>query len=286
VAVVARLAAARNESADMTGDEYELDLPAYFQRIGCEAAREATRKVLGKLHLAHATQITFENLDILLGRPIRIDLASIQAKLVKAKRGGYCFEQNRLFAAVLEHLGFPVTFLAARVRYRANRVLPRTHVLLKVEVEGRPWIADVGFGTVGLLQPIPLASGGESQQFGWNYRLIEEPGGWVLQAFLENDWQSLYTFTLEPQQPIDLEMANYYVSTHPESRFVQTLIAQRSTLEARYLLRNFDLIVDRHGQATTTAVANQDDLLRVLAEKFDLHFPAGTRFRIPSLGES
>jgi N-hydroxyarylamine O-acetyltransferase len=280
----------------MNADDQALDLPAYFKRIGCEVPREETREVLEKLHLAHATQITFENLDILLGRPIRIDLASIQAKLVKAKRGGYCFEQNRLFAAVLEAIGFRVTFLAARVRYRANRILPRTHVLLKVEVEGRPWIADVGFGTVGLLQPIALVSGQVSEQFGWKYRLLEEPGGWVLQAFepggrvlqayLEDEWQSLYTFTLEPQQLVDLEMANYYVSTHPDSRFVQTLIAQRSTLEARYLLRNFDLIVDRHGQSTTTKLANQDELLRVLAEKFDLYFPAGTRFRIPSLGET
>jgi N-hydroxyarylamine O-acetyltransferase len=267
----------------MTADA--IDLPAYFERIGCPGEWRPTPETLHQLHLHHATGIAFENLDILLGRPIRIDLDSIQAKLVTARRGGYCFEQNRLFAAVLEAIGFPVTTLAARVRYRSQRMLPRTHVLLKVDVGGEAWIADVGFGTVGLLQPIPLIAGEVFQQFGWSYRLIEELSGWVLQAHLENDWQSLYAFTLEPQYFVDLEMANHYVSTHPESRFVQTLIAQRSTLEARYLLRNFDLIVDRAGASTTTTLRDQNELLTVLAEKFDLHFPSGTRFRIPSIVE-
>jgi N-hydroxyarylamine O-acetyltransferase len=143
-----------------------IDLPAYLDRIGCPGEWPPTLETLNQLHLYHTTRITFENLDILQGRPIRIDLNSIQAKLVTARRGGYCFEQNRLFAAVLEAIGFSVTFLAARVRYRSQRTLPRTHVLLKVEVGRRPWIADVGFGTVGPLQPIPLMANKVREQFG------------------------------------------------------------------------------------------------------------------------
>ncbi|MCE9532403.1 MAG: arylamine N-acetyltransferase [Planctomycetes bacterium] len=260
-----------------------LNLVAYLNRIGFEKNLQATPACFEDLHLAHATRIPFENLDILLGRPIRIDLDSIQGKLIQAKRGGYCFEQNLLFATVLESIGLPVTFLAARVRYRVHRVLPRTHVLLLVDVHGSKWIADVGFGTVGLLKPIPLTHGHENSQFGWRYRLIEKSGTWALQSLEREGWMDLYAFTMEPQDLVDLEMANHYVSTFPQSRFVQTLIAQRSTTTERRMLRNLDLIVDRGGETETRTLSDQGELVRVLAEQFDLYFPDATRFRIPAL---
>ena len=124
-------------------DADALDLPAYLERIGYAGDLNPSRSVLEALHLAHATHIPFENLDILLGRPIRLDLASLQAKLVKDRRGGYCFEQNLLFSAVLRQLGFSVTSLAARVRYRTTTLLPRTHMLLLVDLAGERWLADV-----------------------------------------------------------------------------------------------------------------------------------------------
>src|ERR1700756_4948956 len=98
-----------------------MDLKAYSARIGYTGAFAPTAETLAELHLAHATHIPFENADILLGRPIRLDQESLQAKLVAQRRGGYCFEQNLLFAAALEELGFRVTRLAARVRYEATR---------------------------------------------------------------------------------------------------------------------------------------------------------------------
>ena len=120
--------------------------------------------------------IPFENLDIQLGRPIRLDLESIQSKLVRGRRGGYCYEQNSLFAAVLERIGFRVTTLAARVRKGASRVLPRTHMLLSVDAADSPWLADVGFGTGGLLKPVAMLPGRASRQFAWNFRLVERAG--------------------------------------------------------------------------------------------------------------
>lgn len=266
--------------------EVAIDLQAYGERIGYNGDWRPTVETLFELHLAHATAITFENLDILLGRPIRIDLASIQRKLVDDRRGGYCFEQNTLFAEVLRSLGFQVTILAARVRYRAHRVLPRTHILMLVEAEETPWIADVGFGTVGILQPVPLRADDAFQQFGWSYRLAEEDGTWTLKAKQGNVWESLYSFTMEPQVSADLDMANWYVSTCPDSRFVQTLVAQRSTEDERRLLRNFAYTEDRAGEQTTRELSDPEEVLRVLAQKFDLHFPAGTRFRIPSMDAS
>lgn len=257
-------------------------LDAYLARIGYAGDLHPTALVLEALHLAHATHIPFENLDILLGRPILIDLESIQAKLVRGRRGGYCFEQNTLFAAVLEQLGFAVTRLEARVRLRAHRVTARAHMMLRVEADGRSWVADVGFGTGGILNPIPLAAGPVVRQYAWNYRIAYEPGLWVLQSGRGGDWWDLYAFTLEPKYAIDFEVANHYISTHPNSRFVQTLIAQFSTTEARYNLRNREFNVDRGGAMTTRTLADDEEMLSVLAETFGLEFPKGTRFRILS----
>jgi N-hydroxyarylamine O-acetyltransferase len=260
-----------------------VDLAAYTTRLGYTGNVSPTLATFKALHLAHNLHIPFENLDILLGLPIKIDLPSIQLKLVRNRRGGYCFEHNRLFAAVLETIGLPTTFLAARVRYRSHRLLPRTHVLLLVEIDGTSWIGDVGFGTAGLLEPIPLQADRSFEQYGWTYRLVEEPGLWILQTLQANEWQSLYAFSLEPQFLPDLEVANHYISTHPQSRFVQTLVAQRSTLTRRLMLRNFDLIIDDRHDITTTALSGPDELLRILREQFDLPFPVETRFSIPSL---
>src|SRR4051794_1820984 len=173
-----------------------LDLDAYLARVGYAGELRPTAAVLAALHRAHATHIPFENLDILLGRPIRLDLASLQAKLVHGGRGGDCFEQKALLAAGVGEIGFPVTRLAARVRYGATTVLPRTHMLLLVRCEGRTWLADVGFGAEGLLHPVPFRDGAVSEQFTWSYRVVQEDGGaWVLQSLHGDGWTDLYAFT-------------------------------------------------------------------------------------------
>ncbi len=255
-----------------------LDLKAYLRRIGYAGSLKPSHDVLEALHLAHATHIPFENLDILLGRPIRLDLESLHAKLVVGRRGGYCFEQNLLFAAVLQSLGFSVARLAARVRYRTHRVLPRTHMLLLVDVDGLAWIADVGFGLAGLLTPLRFVADEEARQSAWTYRLVQETGDWLLQWRQDGSWTDLYEFSLVPQHQADYEMANHYTSTHPDSRFVHTLTVQRIAPEVRYVLRNRDLTADTGTSTTTRLLADDDEILKVLAETFDLHFPAGTRF--------
>ena len=257
----------------------DLDLDAYLRRVGYTGRREPTRAVLEALHLAHATRIPFENLDILLGQPIRIDLASLQEKLVAGGRGGYCYEQNLLFAAALEKVGFSVTRLAARVWYRTQRVYPRLHMLLLlVNVDGSRLIADVGFGVEGLLLPVPFEAGRESRQFAWTYRVVEVAGEWMLQSLRDGSWTNLYAFSLEPQTPVDYEPANYYSSTHPDSRFTRTLVVQLPAPEARVALRNLELITDRGDSVTTRMLAGNDELLAVLAGTFGLRFPSGTRF--------
>ncbi|HUU71281.1 MAG TPA: arylamine N-acetyltransferase [Burkholderiales bacterium] len=255
-----------------------LDLPAYLQRIGYGGDRDTDEATLGALHLAHATRIPFENLDILLGQPISLGLDRLQEKLVQQRRGGYCFEQNKLFAAVLRDFGFPVTALAARVRQRQSKLLPRTHMCLLVHAGGHDWIADVGFGGEGLLQPVPM-TGAPVRQFLWTYRVLEEtPGAWVLQSQRGDNWNDLYAFSLEPQEDVDLEMANYYVSTHPDSRFVRTLTVQLPTPGRRQILRNRELMTDSGDELQSVVITSDEELLQVLSQNFDLNFPAGTRF--------
>lgn len=251
------------------------DLEAYFERIDYRGSHAPTVQTLADLHLAHATHVPFENLDVKLGRPIRLDLESLQTKIVKNRRGGYCFEQNLLFAAVLEQLGFSVTLLQARVRFGTQCVIPRTHVTLAVEIDGERWLADLGFGSCGLLLPLPLVTGSH-QQFAWPYKLAREADLWVLQAPVGGVWMDLYTFNLEPQLAVDFEPPNHYVSTHPDSRFVQTMTVQRVEPEMRRVLRNSELTTTTPAGDSRRVIAGDAELLEVLAHEFDLHFPVGT----------
>jgi N-hydroxyarylamine O-acetyltransferase len=254
------------------------DLEAYHARIGDSGPLEPTSEVLDRIHQAHATMIPFENLDILLGRPIRIDLESLQAKLVRGRRGGYCFEQNTLFAAALERIGFRVTTLAARVRFGSTSLLPRTHMLLKVDLDDGPRLADVGFGGEGLLRPIRMEPGHESRQFHWTYRVLEEGPVLILQSLQPEGWFDLYAFTLDPNLPVDYEVSNHYTSTYPTSIFRRGPIVQRPTPEARYGLRGRELTIRRGDGSTVREIGDDDELLQVLSSTFGLDFPPGTRF--------
>jgi len=214
------------------------DLDRYFRRIGFDGAAPATLGTLGRLQLAHATTIPFENLDVRLQRPIRLDLASLEAKLVARRRGGYCFEQNSLFAAVLRALGFRVETLEARVRPPgAASVLARTHMVLLVRHPEGDRLVDVGFGADGPLAPVP-ADGTPVECGGDTNRIVEEPGGLrVLQRRAGSGWSDLWAALPAPVLPIDYVVANHYTSTWPESTFVKSLTAQRPTLEARHHFR-------------------------------------------------
>ncbi len=260
-----------------------LDVSAYLGRIGWSGPPPVpSSTALRALHEAHVGAVPFENLDVLLGRPIRLDLESLFAKLVAQRRGGYCFEQNTLFLAVLEALGFQAAPLAARVRLGSVEPRPRTHMLLRVELAEGPFLADVGFGGDGPLHPVPLEAGRETWAGAAGWRLRSEDELWVLQGSADaGEWTDLYAFTLERQLAVDYEMANHYTSTHPHSRFVRNLVVQRSWRDRRVLLLNRERVVRRGAGAESTAVRDPEHLLDVLAADFDLRFPPGTRFSQP-----
>ncbi len=261
-----------------------LDLDAYFSRIGHDGPRAPTAETLVALHAAHAVSIPFENLDIVLGAPIKLDLASLFTKLVVLKRGGYCFEHNTLFAEVLAQLGFAVETLAARVRMGPPRPTPRTHCLLRVTIDGAPWLADVGFGGDGLLEPLPWREGEDLTSGGIRYRLEPEGRDTVLHAALPGaGWLPLYAIRADDAVlPIDLELGNWYTSTHPSSPFTRSVIAQRISRDERLRLVNKELTIRRGAQLEKLDIADQDALLDVLRERFALDFPAGTRFKAPA----
>jgi len=223
-------------TADSTlWDIEKLDLDAYLARIGYGGPRTPDASTLRAVHLAHVRAVPFENLDVVLGREILLDLGSLQDKLVTGGRGGYCHEQNLLFAAALERLGFTVTRHLSRIRLGRSH-LPRSHAMLTVRADGRTWLADVGFGGEGLVEPMPFEAGATLESGPWQWRLSRDGDFWVLHA----GETELYAFRLgEPHYPTDFEMANFYASHNPRSPFVRHVMAQRTTADARIRLDDY-----------------------------------------------
>lgn len=212
------------------------DLDAYFARIGLPARVTPDAEGLGRLQREHRLSIPFENLDVRLGRGIAIDSASVFAKLVVARRGGYCFEQNRLFMDALAALGFQVRPLLARVWLGVTDTPPLTHTLSLVTIDGRPWIADAGFG--GSYAPVmALADGWEAEAPDGAWFRLERHAdhGWMLYRKGEagstdgrgtgEGWQPQYSFTEAAVFDADLALANHWTSTAPASRFTQLTLA-------------------------------------------------------------
>ena len=257
-----------------------MDLDAYLARIGHSGGRDPSIATLLSVHEAHALAVPFENLDIQLGRPIRLEVEHLVDKIVTRRRGGYCFEQNALFAAALEALGFAVTRLSARVDMGVPEPTPRTHMLLEVEAGGETHLCDVGFGADGLYRPLPLRPG-EHESGGDRYRLAAAEGSYTLALERGGEWRAQYHFTREPQFAVDFEVANWFTSTHPRSKFVQTLTAQKLEPGRRWRLRDRDLILVEGGEETRSTVGSAEELLEILRRTFGLDFPAGTRFLHP-----
>jgi N-hydroxyarylamine O-acetyltransferase len=262
-----------------------MDLAAYFQRVGYRGRYEPSLALLSALTEAHSRSIPFENLDVLLNRPIVLAPEALYQKLVVDRRGGYCFEQNGLFLEVLRELGFQVAPLSARVRFQRPRDFtpPRTHVFLRVELNGESWLTDVGVGGLSLTSPLRLLTDVEQSTLHEPRRIIQEGARLFHQVRFGAAWQDVCEFTLEEMPVIDRELANWYTSAHPESHFKNRLIVARAAPEGQRLtLLNDEFTVrDRYGVPTTRRIASAPELLDVLLKQFALSFPPGTRFGAP-----
>jgi N-hydroxyarylamine O-acetyltransferase len=196
------------------------DLDAYLERIGLNG-----RPSIAQLHRAHLTSIPFENLDPHQGLPVSLEVEDLERKLVTGRRGGYCFEQNLLLKAALEALGAKVEMFLARMRLGAKPgvVRARSHLVLRVSENGASWHTDVGFAR-GILDPIPFGPGPIQEQSGWSFRVVEDGPELVLQKLAGDEWVDVYGFLPQPVSLIDVEVSNWWTSTHPHSLFVTGLI--------------------------------------------------------------
>jgi N-hydroxyarylamine O-acetyltransferase len=209
----------------------------YLRRISASAPSSANVDALHDLHRRHRDTFLFENLDIQRGRGIDLSLEALERKFLDEGRGGYCFEQNTLFDAALREVGFDTRVLLARVRRGPPAGWSRTHMLLLVTLGGERWIADVGFGAAGLLEPMQFEEGATSEQGGLTYSLRRDGELWVLDMRDASGVDDFYEFALDRQTPADVEIANHYTSTHPASIFRRSLTIQRARREERTILR-------------------------------------------------
>ncbi len=256
------------------------NLGAYLEWIGYSGPREPTLTALRGVVAAHATSIPFENIDVLLGRGVRLDTASLVAKLVGGGRGGYCFEHNTLLRHALGALGFSVEGLAARVLWGRPEGDPtaRSHVLLRVMLPEGEFLADVGFGGLTLTAPLRLETGLEQETPHEPHRLVANDGEIELQARLDGDWTRLYHFLPHPQLPIDYEQANWFTATHPESLFTNHLLMARPEPDRRYTLLDREFTVrHRDGRAERRTLADAADLADVLQSCFRIASSAAQR---------
>jgi N-hydroxyarylamine O-acetyltransferase len=262
------------------------DVQAYLDRIGHHGPHEPTLAVLRSIVAHHTATIPFENIDVLLGRAVRLDLPTLSAKIVRGQRGGYCFEHNSLLLAALSAVGFKVTGLMGRV-VRGGPVTaatPRTHMLLSVDLPEGPHLADVGYGNLTATAPLALRPGIAQPTGHEDYRLVPladelvleaRLDELVLEARLDETWQPLYRFPLQPQFPIDFEVGNWFTSTVPGGRFRENLVVARPAPGRRYTLFNRRFSIrSLAGETEYRDIRGVEAYGAVLREYFDLAMDA------------
>lgn len=256
-------------------------LQSYLARVGVDEAVRAEADTLRRLHLAHREAFLFENITIQTGGPIRLALPDLERKFLDEGRGGYCFEHNTLFAAVLREIGFAPVTLLGRVRRGPPERWCRTHMVLRVNplrATRNPlpvWLCDVGFGGLGLLEPIELRDGATAVQGGLEYALRRDGYWWVLSMRdAAGHTMDLYEFPEDPQTPWDVEVANHFTATHPESIFRRSLTIQRSSQRERLILRGGAVTRYRDGWPTEEPF-DRFQLAQLARDLFAVSIPDG-----------
>jgi N-hydroxyarylamine O-acetyltransferase len=251
-----------------------MNLSAYLQRLNYSGPLTPSAETLRALHQAHLLAVPFENLDIHLGRPIILDEAAFFDKIVERRRGGFCYELNGLFAALLRELGFEVTLLSARVAGENGNFGPEfDHLTLLVQLEER-WLADVGFGEA-FRRPLRLDEPGAQAQPGGMYRLTPDNEAWIYWLLdEEKEWRAQYRFTLQPRPLADFAEMCHYQQSSPQSHFTQKRVCSLATPEGRVTLSNDRLIITRHGQRQERELASPAEQAAVLRHYFGVELGA------------
>ena len=236
-----------------------LDLDGYLARVG-------GAPTVPEVHRNHLAAFPFENLDVLLGTGVSVELPDIERKLVHDGRGGYCYEHALLLGAALERLGHPVQRRLARIGDPAVSPRPRSHLVVFVLVDGVWHLADTGYGT-GLLFPVPLIAGNVTTQGGWTFRtVLLGDGSWQLHEQRSGRWFTHYTVAPEDTYPADVVTANWFTSTSPTSRFTPQIVVQRKDESLAHLLTGRELVVESPAGKVSTTTVGDDELDGVLRD--------------------
>jgi N-hydroxyarylamine O-acetyltransferase len=257
-----------------------LNLNAYLDRIGHTGSIAPNVATLEALHLAHPTAIPFETLDVLMGLPIKLDLPSLNGKLVLDKRGGYCFEHNLLFLAVLQDLEYSAKGHLARVVWNQAEgpETRRTHMFISVEIGGATYLCDVGFGGQTLTAPLKLRSGVEQDTPHGLFRISGEDPNYQLEAQIGEEWRALYAFDLMPANIADIEAGNLFTSSDPQSLFLTHLVAARVEKGKRHTLHNTQLTTHTIGGETEkTLLSTLPELKQALSTVFAIQLPSAEK---------
>ncbi len=251
-----------------------MELVTYLERIQYFEPIKPDVQTLCGLQRAHLLTVPFENLDIALKRPIRLDLESLWDKIVLRRHGGFCYEVNGLFAWLLTEIGFDVTYLNARVYKRSGELgIPFDHLALLVKVPGQSgrWLADVGFGD-SFLEPLDFEERGEQIQGLRAYRLEQTSDGYsTWQKNYDGSWERQYFFDLQPRDfPTEYEAGCLYHQTSPSSSFTHSSIISRATPDGRVSLESGRLILTQNGQRSDRPVENEAEYHSLLKRYFDI----------------
>lgn len=264
----------------------DFDADAYLARIGRPAMAGRDLAALSALLRAHMRHFPFENLDVLLGRPPRLDLAGLQEKLVAGRRGGYCFEQASLFAAALESLGFQARRHSARVvRFLPREQAPRTHMFLTVAVAEGVFVVDPGLGGYAPRVPVPLAEDEIARDGGDVFRMARSGKHWVLRMRQGEAESDLWISTVEADNPMDFEMGNHFTATHPASMFRQRLLLRALTDEGRVTVMNRDVNIWHGTHVKSSQLASRKELRELLERYFGFDLPEVEQLKVPAVPE-
>lgn len=236
-----------------------MNFSAYLGRIGYAGPVAPTLEVLRAVHRAHLLSVPFENLDISRGRKIAVDQDAFVRKIVEERRGGFCYEMNGAFAALLEAIGFRVTLLSARVARQKGGFGPEfDHLTLRVDLD-EPWLADVGFGD-SFIEPLRLHAGIEQQDRGLSYRIARQESCLQLEKKDSGgQWEEQYRFTLQPRQLEEFAAMCHYHQTSPESSFTRKRLCSRATPEGRITLSDMKLVITRDGQKEEQMLSSTEE---------------------------
>lgn len=253
----------------------QFPLDAYLARLDWSAAARplADAPTLDALVLAHTMAIPFENLDPLRRKPVAVDAATVTAKLIDARRGGFCFEHGRLFADALRALGYPVRELAARVMWMQpdDALTPQSHMLLDVDTPDGARLVDVGFGGLTVTAGLRWEDGLEQRTPHGAYRLLLRDDYWWLQSQIVGEWKNLYRVRRIDMHGCDYEASSYFLSTHPQSIFTGNLMLARAGADRRWTLFNRDLSEYRaDGSVARRTLADGDALIATVQDLFGL----------------